>query len=70
MTPVTLATARVDVEAAESLAAVAQVDRLAAAGRGAGGSDGATDRPAREVQLGLDGRAGRGCPRSGGRSPG
>ena len=44
-----------DVLAAERLAAVAQVDRLAAAGRGASRGDGAADRPARELELCLDG---------------
>ena len=44
------------VEAAERGAAVAQVDRLAAAGRGAGRRDGAADAAAGERDLDLDRR--------------
>ncbi len=44
-----------DVVAAERRAAVAQIERLAGAGGGAGRRDGAADRAAREAQLGLDG---------------
>ena len=52
----TFATARAHVEAAERGAAVAQVHRLAAAGRGAGRRDRAADDAAGERDLDLDRR--------------
>ena len=46
--------------AREAAAAVAQLDRLADAGRGAGGSDGAAPRTGVEEHLGFDGRVAAG----------
>ena len=65
----TFATARAHVEAAERGAAVAQVHRLAAAGRGAGRRDRAADRCRRRARPRPRPSAGRVNPTRGARAP-
>ena len=66
---VTLATARVTSSPPNAAPPSRRSTASPRAGRGAGRRDRPADRTAGQMQLGLDRRAGRGCPRPAGRAP-